>query len=159
METNRHLLLEARAERVEPRDLVLDVLNVAKQHRINTVFIELVAQQNAFLQFVQNEARARNLPLAVEAVKPGGRNKALRIEALSAFFKAGQILVHKSQLDFLNEYGAFRPGARYVDLLDALAYAAEQWPLVGAGTKGAAARAREQYDSYLARRGLKTAAS
>ena len=96
-----------------------------------------MAQQAGFLQFVQNEARARNQPISVEAVKPSGRNKALRIESLSAFFKAGQILVHRSQLDLLNEYGAFRPGARFVDLLDALAYAAEKWLPSGGGMSSA----------------------
>lgn len=155
VELNKHLVLEAEAARKEPRDLVIDILNIAKLHRLSTVYIELVAQQAGFLQFVQNEARARNQALAVEAVKPGGRNKALRIESLSAFFKAGQILVHRSQLDLLNEYGTFRPGARYVDLLDALAYAGEKWPLAGPGGAGSASRrAKEQLDGYYAKRGL-----
>lgn len=153
-ELNRHLVLEATAQRSEPRDLVIDILNAAKRHHITTIYIELVAQQAGFLQFVQNEARSRNQPLTVEPVKPGGRNKALRIESLSAFFKSGQILVHRTQLDLLNEYAAFRPGARYVDLLDALAYAAEKWTPMAYGAQTAYARSAQQLSDYHAKRGI-----
>jgi len=153
-EIGRHLVLEAMAVRAEPRDLVIDVLNAAKQHAVSTIFIESVAQQLAFIQFVQNEIRSRNLSITVEQVRPSGRAKDIRIESLSAFFKAGQILVHRSQLDLLNEYAAFRPGARYKDLLDALAYCAEKWTPTGPGTSSAAARSREQLEAYHARRGL-----
>jgi predicted phage terminase large subunit-like protein len=155
VETNRHLVLEAKAQRAEPRDLVIDILNTAKQHGITTIYIESVAQQAAFLQFVQNEARSRNMPLVVEPVKPSGRNKDLRIESLSAFFKARQILLHKSQLDLLREYESF-PKAKYKDLLDALAYAAEKWPFGGIG-QSARARSQAQYNDYLAKRGMQTA--
>ena len=103
---------------------------------------------------VQNEIRARNLSITVEQVRPSGRAKDTRIESISAFFKAGQILVHRSQLDLLNEYAAFRPGARYKDLLDALAYAAEKWTPSGPGTSSAAARSRDQLEEYHKRRGL-----
>jgi predicted phage terminase large subunit-like protein len=151
-ETNRHLILEAKAQRAEPRDLVIDILNTAKIYNVSTIYIESVAQQAAFLQFVQNEARARNMPLSVEPVKPAGRNKDLRIESLSAFFKARQILVHRSQLDLIREYESF-PKAKYKDLLDALAYAAEKWTYGGLG-QSSRARANKQYEDYLSRRGL-----
>lgn len=154
-EMSRHLVLEAVAQRSEPRDLVVDVLNIAKQHRVSVIYVELVAQQAAFLQFLEREARAKNMAVTIEPVKPGGRNKAVRIESLSAYFKSGQILVHRQQMDLLNEYAAFRPGARYVDLLDALAYAAEKWPAgMAGGVGGAEARAKAQLDAYYARRGL-----
>lgn len=153
-ELGRHLVLEATAVRAEPRDLVVDVLNLAKQHKVSTIFIESVAQQLAFIQFVQNEIRVKNMAIAVEPVRPSGRAKDTRIESLSAYFKAGQIFVHRSQLDLLNEYASFRPGARYKDLLDALAYAAEKWPLSGPSAGGAANRARQQLDGYYAKRGL-----
>ena len=153
-EFGKHLVLAAEAVRAEPRDLVVDVLNMAKQHHVSTIFIESVAQQIAFIQFVQNEIRARNLTITVEPVKPSGRAKDIRIESLSAYFKAGQIFVHRSQLDLLNEYAAFRPGAKYKDLLDALAYAAEKWTPTGPSFSSAAARSRQQLDEYHKRRGL-----
>lgn len=153
-DTGKQLVLEARAERAEPRDLAIDILNLAKKHRLSTIYIESVAQQIAFLQFVQAEARTRGLAIAVEAVRPGGRNKDLRIEALAAYFKAGQILVHRSHLDLLQEFAAFRPGARFKDLLDALAYCAEKWTPVSPANASASRRSESQLDSYYARRGL-----
>jgi hypothetical protein len=154
METGRTLILEADAMRREPHDLVVDVLNCAKRHRMGMLYIETVAQQIAFVQFVEREARARNLAILIEQVKPDGRNKDVRIEALSVYFRSHQILFHQSQLDILREYGSFRPGARYKDLLDALAYAAERWTGLGPGGRTATQRAQEQLDTYRARRGL-----
>lgn len=153
-EFGRHLVLEAKAQRAEPRDLVIDILNIAKQHRVSTIYVEVVAQQLAFLQFIQNEARAKNMAVNIEPVKPSGRNKDVRIESLSAFFKGGQILVHRDQLDLLNEYAAYRPGSRFKDTLDALAYSAEKWPMHGPSNASAAGRAKQQLDSYYQRRGL-----
>lgn len=153
VEKSKHLVLEAHVERAEPRDLALDVLNIAQRHDISTVYIESVAQQIAFLQFVENEAKARGQQLRVEPVKPGGRNKDVRIEALSTYFKAGQVLCHRDHIALLQEYAAFKPGARYVDALDALAYAAEKWPRTQP-KRGATRRADELAD-YYSKRGIR----
>jgi predicted phage terminase large subunit-like protein len=157
-ETGKHLVLEAVAIRAEPRDVVTDILDIARRHAISTVFVESVAQQAAFLQFIQSDARARNMPMVVEAVRPSGRHKDLRIESLSAFFKSGAILVHRSQLDLLREYDAYKPGAKYKDLLDALAYAAEKWVAASPhGYNSARQRSERQLQDYYARRGLQPA--
>lgn len=156
-ETGNQLVLEASAQRAEPADLVIDILNVAQRHRLHTIYVEVVAQQIAFVQFIENQARRQNLPIYVEQVKPGGRNKDIRIESLSPFFRAGNILVHRSQLDLLAEYAAFRPGARYKDLLDALAYCAERWSTWSPGPGNARDRAKQQLETYRQRRGLSAA--
>lgn len=156
-ETGMQLVLEASAQRAEPADLVTDILNVAQRHKLHTIYVEAVAQQIAFIQFIENQARRKNLPIYVEQVKPGGRNKDIRIESLSPFFRAGNILVHRSQLDLLSEYASFRPGARYKDLLDALAYCAERWATWSPGPGSARDRANQQLETYRARRGLSAA--
>ena len=155
-ETHKHLVLEAYATRSEPRDFVLDILNKAKQWGVTRVYIESVAQQKGFIQFVEQEARRRAQLVNIEEVKPGGRKKDVRIEGLSVYFKSGQILVNASQLDLLEEYRKYRPGARLVDLLDALAYCPETWPrAAGSGTGDARQRSQAQLQTYLSRRGLR----
>jgi hypothetical protein len=156
METGKHLVLDVKAQRTEPRDLVIDILNMADYWKVSRVYIESVAQQLGFIQFVQSEARARNVQTAIEDVKPGGRAKDVRIEGLGVYFKSGQLLVHPSQFALLDEYRKYRPGARLVDVLDALAYAPEKWPRVtrGTGQTGdARQRAKMQLEAYRQRRG------
>lgn len=154
-ETGKHLVLEAIAQRVEPKDLVTDILNLAKRYRLTNVYIESVAQQLGFIQFCQQEALNRNVQVNIEAVKPAGRAKDLRIEGLGAYFKSGQLYVNASQHDLLEEYRAFKPGAIYKDLLDALAYAPEHFPVGPTGpTHNPQDRARLQRESYLRTRHL-----
>lgn len=154
-ETGKHLVLEAVAQRVEPRDLVTDILNYAKQYRLSTVYIEAVAQQLGFIQYVQQRALDLNVPVAIETVKPGGRAKDLRIEGLAAYFKSGLLYVNASQSELLEEYRSFKPGAIYKDLLDALAYAPEHFPVSPSGpSHNPHDRARLQRDAYLRSRNL-----
>ena len=153
LQTGKRLLLEAKAQRVDPKDLVDDILSIAQRLRVGRVFIESVAQQAGFIAYVQSSALRRNLPLAIETVTPGGRNKDVRIEGLAAYFKAGAILIERSQLDLIQEYRAYTPGARYKDLLDALAYAPERWPVVGRPGPNPADRKTAELQDYYARRG------
>lgn len=156
-ETNATLLLDVYAKRVVPTDLAADILNLANQWSVTRVYIELVAQQAAFLAFVEQEARKRSKPMIIDTVKPGGRNKDIRIEALSAYFKNGQIYCHAQQHEFLEEYRSFRPGSRKKDVLDALAYAAENWPRFAQGGGVSAdpkKRSQAQLASYRQRRGM-----
>lgn len=152
-ETGKHLVLEAKALRAGPEDLVDEVLNMAGNHNCHRVVIESVAQQIGWITMVQNTAVRRKLSLGVDVVKPGGRNKDVRIEGLTAYFRAGAVLIHPSQLDLIREYRAYTPGARYKDLLDALAYGPELWPNLQPGQN----RARDQraeLAAYYARRGV-----
>lgn len=159
METGKHLILEAIAQHSEPKDTVTDVINVALKYGASRVYVELAGQQLAFLQYMEAEIRRRQAAITVETVKPGGRNKDVRIGTLAPYFKNSQILVNRSQIELLEEYSRYRPGARFKDLLDALAYAIEKAPVVargGGGAFGGDARKRSelQLSTYRARRGL-----
>jgi len=154
LETGKHLVLEAIGERVEPRDLTIDILNTAKRWGVTRIFIELAGQQKAFHMYVQSEARRMNLPVVIEPVTPSGRRKDARIEPLAAYFRNSQILVHKSQFDLLTEYQNYRPGAQRNDVLDALAYCIEKAPMAikGHGYGSARERSTAALDAYRARR-------
>ena len=159
METGKHLILEAIAQQAEPKDTVTDVINTAMKWGASRVYVELAGQQLAFLQYMEAEIRRRQAAIVVEPLKPGGRNKDVRIGTLAPYFKNSQILVNRSQIELLEEYRRYRPGARFKDLLDALAYAIEKAPVVargGGGAFGGDARKRSdlQLSTYRARRGL-----
>jgi len=163
LDTGKHLVLDAIAARVEPGDLLQDILNTALLRKVKRVFIEAVAQQIGFINHVQSEAVRRNLAISIETVKPGGRNKDIRIESLSSHFRSGSILLNSNMLDFLREYSSFRPGSRLKDLLDALAYASEVWVNVGhpntVNPSDTKARRRDEMKAYYQRRGMPAASA
>ena len=155
MEGKKHLVLEAAALQVEPADLVVEIVNHMQNWGVVRVFIESVAQQSALLQLVRDKCAERSVPLTLEELKPGGRKKDIRIETLGPYIKSGQLLFHQMQLDLLEEYRRFRPGARFKDLLDALSYFPEAAPRFSATLAGTASeRSRCQLASYLERRRL-----
>jgi len=150
METSKMLVLETLAQRADPKDTVVDVVNAASRWDVSRVYIELAGQQLSFIQWVEREAAARGRPLHVEQLKPGGRNKDLRIESLVIPFKNGDLFVHASQAALIDdEYRKYRPGAKKRDVLDALAYAVEVCPKPhmrdGASAKQ---RSKQQLESF-----------
>lgn len=161
METGRHLVLDAVAQHAEPKDTVTDVINMGLKWEVSRLYVELAGQQLAFHQYIEAEIRRRGVAMTVEALKPGGRNKDVRVGVLAPYMKNSQILFHKSQIDLLDEIRKYRPGARYKDLLDALAYAIEKAPVVARGGGGGLGgdprkRADMQLACYRQRRGLNT---
>ena len=154
-ETNKHLILEAKAQKAQPRDLATDVLDIAERLKCSRIYIEAAGQQLGFIQYVQSESLKRQWPCIIDTVRPGGRAKDLRIEGLAAYFGNAQIYMGRSHTDLLEEYRQFKPGAVYKDLLDALAYCSEKWnvaaPRPGANSRYDAEAGRQ---AYLKRRGL-----
>jgi hypothetical protein len=155
MDGKKHLILDATALQVEPADLVSEIVNKMQFWGVSRVFGESVAQQKGLWDFLKSTAQGRGLALDFQELKPGGRAKDLRIESLGPYIKSGQVLFNSMQLDLLDEYRKFRPGARFKDLLDALAYMPEAVPrlVTGAGVN-ARNRSSQQLQSYLSRRKL-----
>lgn len=157
MATGAHFVLDALVRKADPKDVIVDILNSAHNWGCSRVFVELAGQQIAFSAWLEKAARERNTPIVVEPLKPGGRNKALRIESLVIPFKDHRLYVHQGQIALLDEeYRRWRPGYQYQDGLDALAYALEVAPkplgtnaLGGGGS--AAGRSRAALDGYLQR--------
>jgi len=155
--TGKHFVLDVTANSEDPEDIVQTVIDTAERWGVRKVYIELAGQQLYFIQWVEKEARRRNLPLVVEKLQPGGRNKDLRIGGLVIPFKNGDLFVHASQKELIvDEYRHYRPGAKYRDVLDALAYAIEVAPKAvrGGRSMDAKTRAREQLQDYYKRRRL-----
>ena len=139
------MVLESLAQRADPKDTINDILNCAHNWGVTKVFVELAGQQLAFIDWLEREAQLRNQPMAIDTLKPGGRNKDLRIEALVIPFKNGDLFVHRSQHNLISdEYRKYRPGARSRDVLDALAYAMEKAPKPLGGTMGMSAKERSR---------------
>ena len=156
--TGKHLVLEALAQRADPKDTITDILNCAHNWGVTRVFVELAGQQLAFIEWLEREARLKQQPMAVEMLKPGGRNKDLRIEALVIPFKNGDLLVHRSQSTLIeDEYRRYRPGARNRDVLDALAYALEKAPKPLGGSEGMSAKERSRRSLASHRRRIEEA--
>lgn len=156
--TGTVLVLEATADKRDPKDLCTDIINAVKRHKSNRLFIEQVAQQLGFIRFVESEIQKAGLGMAIESVTPGGRNKDVRIETLVPHFKTGNLLVHPGQQVLLQEFRDFKPGARHKDVLDALAYCLEKAPNYNmGGGKSLKERNAEQLKLYRQRRGLSAA--
>lgn len=154
MTTGKHLVLDAVARKSDPKDTIVDVMNLAQTWGVSKVYVELAGQQLAYIQWLEKESQARGVPLVVERLKPGGRNKDLRIEALVIPFKFGHLLLNGSQSVLIDdEFKKYRPGAKNRDLLDALAYALEQAPKprhqLGQDAKTRAQAGLESYRSRL----------
>ncbi len=153
METSKMLVLETLAQHADPKDTVVDVVNAAERWGVSRVYIELAGQQLSFIQWVEREAAMRGKPVAIEHLKPGGRNKDLRIESLVIPFKNGDLYLHPNQAVLIDdEYRKYRPGARKRDVLDALAYAVEVCPKprIHSG-ESAKDRSKNQLDSFRSR--------
>lgn len=154
-EYNKYLVLEAVAQKVDSSVLVRDVIDYAGRWDVDTIFIESVAQQLGFIQYVQTEARQRGVTIPIDVVKPGGRGKDLRIAGLASYFQDGKVLFHASQHDLFEEYRKFRPGTKYYrDLLDALAYAVEKLPIRITRAVNQQQRQLFELQLYRQRRGL-----
>lgn len=155
--SGKHFVLDVVANREDPEDVVQTVLDLAHRWDLRKVYIELAGQQLYFIQWVEKEARRRNMPLVVEKLQPGGRNKDLRIGGLVIPFKNGDMFVHPSQTALIvDEYRHYRPGAKMRDVMDALAYAVEVAPKAVRGGTGmdAKTRSRHQLNEYYKRRRL-----
>lgn len=156
MTTGKHLVLDVQAYQQDPKDNLEDFLNLCRKWDVRLAYVELAGQQLAYLQWIEAEARRRAIPLALEDVRPGGRQKDVRIEGLMVPFKSAMIYVHPSQSALIDdEYRRWRPGSKRADCLDALAYAIEKAPKPSGTSMGdPRVRAKRQLASYYRRRGL-----
>ena len=152
METSKHLVLEASAKQQDPYENLEDYLSALERWNCRIAYCEVAGQQLAYLQWLQKEARERGMAVSITDVKPGGRNKDVRIEGLIVPFRQGDIIIGPGQSVLVDdEYRHWRPGARKADVLDALAYAIEKAPKPaarGGEAMNAKARSRTSMKHY-----------
>ena len=150
----KHIVLDVSAERKDPKDNLEDFINMIQNWGVRSAKVELAGQQLAYFQWIESELRARNIPCVLETVRPGGRQKDVRIQALQVPFKNGDIYVHSTQAVLLDEYSTWRPGAPTADVLDALAYGMEAVPKRSRNAANGQERIDRQLSHYRRIRGL-----
>jgi len=139
----KRFVLEAIARRLAADSLVDLIVTTALRYKPRKLLVEKVAQQAAFIALLKHALAKVNSTSTVEEVHPAGRQKDVRILQLEPYFQRGDILLHGSQHDALEEYREF-PRGRNKDLLDALAYQPEFWLKPQDGTLSFTATAQER---------------
>jgi predicted phage terminase large subunit-like protein len=121
-EMGRWYVLEAWADRVQPKALVDRLFDVAARWRPQVIGLEAVAYQQALRYWVQEEMLRRRHWLPIRELRPDyGQTKEMRIRALQPLYEAGQILHREGLVDLEMELVRF-PRGQHDDLIDALAY-------------------------------------
>lgn len=117
--------------------------------------IEEVGQQAGFLELVRRELAAAKLTISLEAVTPKNKDKDQRILQLEPFFQRGMVYIGRGGQfhEFRTQLEQF-PRATRKDLLDALAYAAEDWARAAGRAIQPAERQARELAAYRERRGL-----
>lgn len=129
--SSRFYLLHAEAFHGSYDTLYNKVFEVAKRFRIHKVGFETVAAQKYAAHHIEYLNTVKDWHIKIQELKgevEGAdgtvtRKKEWRIRnILAPIFEEGRMFVKRTQQDFIGEYNTF-PRGKYVDLLDALAYA------------------------------------
>jgi phage terminase large subunit-like protein len=129
--SSRFYLLHAEAFHGSYDTLYNKVFEVAKKFRIHKVGFETVAAQKYAAHHIEYLNTVKDWHIKIQELKgevEGAdgtvtRKKEWRIRnVLAPIFEEGRMFVKRTQQDFIGEYNTF-PRGKYVDLLDALAYA------------------------------------
>jgi len=111
---------------------------------VRKVGVELVSQQQGFIDYLNKELRTRGIYIRAEGLPPGSKlSKEGRIRSLlQPYFAQRRVWVQVNQVGLLDEFRKF-PLSNVRDELDAMAYAAGYyWKLATGGL-------HSSYDDYL----------
>lgn len=122
IDTKGYWYLEhAKRQRINATDTIRLLFDIYDRYRPMAIGVEVVAYQQALMDFLAEEMTRRGKVIPVTGVKRGtDRTKEQRILGLVPRFEWGRILLNKGLDDFEDEYAKF-PRSRHDDLLDALA--------------------------------------
>lgn len=128
--TGDYYLLEAWAKACGYDEFINQIYDFATKYKLTKFGLETIAAQRFLAYHIQflNRLNERNLKIIelkgeVETEGEVTRRKEWRIRnVLLPIFESGRFYVEKKMQDFYGEYTTF-PKGRFVDLLDALAYA------------------------------------
>lgn len=99
------------------------------KYKPRKIYVERAGQQVAFAQLLREEIKKQNLTAVVDdtTLKPGGKDKDVRILEIEPYFQRGEIFVGTGANfgEFEQQFSQF-PHAKRKDVLDALGY----WPSV-----------------------------
>ena len=124
------------------------------RYRPRKLRIEEVAQQAGFIELVRRELVAQNAVVTMDPVKPGNKDKDQRILQLEPYFQRGSVFLGRGAQfhDLLTQLEQFPRNTRK-DLLDALAYAVQDWARLSGRQIRPSERQANERAAFLARRG------
>lgn len=129
-------------------------VDMARKYQLPKIYVERAGQQAAFAQLLRDALRTAGLDTIVDdhTLKPGDRQKEVRILEMEPYFQRGEVYVGTSSAfhEFRTQYAQF-PRAQRVDILDALGYWPSLMPKAGGSIDHATRQAQERAQ-YLARR-------
>ena len=149
-----HVLLDVFSEKDTYLNTIRQIAAWCHRYRPRKVKIEQAGQQAAFIELVRRELETQKVYVTLEVVTPKSKVKEQRIYQLEPFFQRGMVYIGRGArfMEFRTQLEQF-PRAARKDLLDALAYAAEDWARVTRATSPQERHAKE-LATYRERRGL-----
>jgi hypothetical protein len=128
---DNHYLLESWAEAASFDTFYEKIFEIAKKFQLTRVGVETVAAQKYVAHHIEHLCGVKGYSLRIDPLKGEvdlgdgeiSTRKEFRIRnVLSPIAEQGRLFVQQRQVGFINEYQTF-PKGRYVDQLDAFAYA------------------------------------
>ena len=149
-----YCILDCRSERDTYLNVIREIAFWVHRYRPWKVKIEQAGQQASFIELVRREFAAQNLHVTLEVVTPKSKVKEQRILYLEPFFQRGMVYIGRGAafMELRTQLEQFPRAARN-DLLDALAYAADDWSRVSRPLNPQERQAKE-LAQYRERRGL-----
>lgn len=120
-------LLEAKQIKVNPSQLVDEIMRLVAAYNPRKVLIETVAAQIILVDLLKNKMRELNTFFTIEEMQPNTtETKAMRIRGLIPYYANGRILHAPGLHDLENQLLEF-PRGTHDDIIDALAYHQYDW--------------------------------
>lgn len=119
--------------RIDPRQQVEKIIELAKKWHPRSVGIEQAGYQYALKTFLTERMRQLDTWFYVEGLKHAGVRKSKRIEALQPYFANSQVFLQRSHGELIKQLLGFQPkpdgstGLQHDDLIDSLAYHPVFW--------------------------------
>lgn len=123
----RKFVLEAIKKQMKPPEFIDLLFKLVQKWKPRIVSIEEVVFSALYKHWLEREMKLRNVRFSIYPYKPP-RNKLKieRVRALEGPFSAGEIFMHESQTELLEEFDNFGATEDY-HLLDAMAQGLEVW--------------------------------
>lgn len=110
----------------DPPKLVRKIFELNAKWAPRAIIIEEVLFSQLFRHWISREQEVKKEYFKIIPAKTKGRSKEDRVRGLATWMANGQIIMHESQVEFIDQVRKF-PGIREYHTLDALAYGPEFW--------------------------------
>jgi hypothetical protein len=125
-EKKKVFVLKAEQRTFKPHEFMDQLFKDVTRWQARCVGIESVLFSQIFQDWTQREMILRGIRFTVEPLPVSQKQKELRVQGLSNYLSAGQIYVHKSQGELIQQIKDFGSISEY-HMLDALAHGPHIW--------------------------------